>query len=158
MPFLLQADTVRVPFGHRPLPNGPLGRQFCSSSTLPIITPSQQESSFMYMDSHAQLSWCKDPTQLAHDAAYRVHPLRRKADRLEHRIDPNRTEVLYIPPRGAGSKRHKANPKRLALHSENLTASPRNSIKWLGVVQDTKLFPGPGRRQSCNHRVYTRPN
>jgi len=127
--------------------------------SLPIIAPSQQGSSFMYMNDHAQPSWSKDPTQLAHHAAYRVHLLRQKANGLRLRIDPNKTEVWYIPPRGAGSKRHKASPERLALRSENLTASPKNSIKWLGVVLDTKLFPlSQGHRQSCNHCVYSRPN
>jgi len=100
--------------------------------SLPIITSSQQGSSFMYMDDHAQLSWSKDPTQLAHHATYRVHLLRQKANGLGLRIDLNETEVLYIPPRGAGSKRHKANPERLALRSENLTASPKTRLNGSG--------------------------
>ena len=59
--------------------------------SLPIITPPQQETAFMYMNDHAQLSWSKHPIQLAHQASLRVNQLCTKARGLGLRVDPNKT-------------------------------------------------------------------
>jgi len=93
--------------------------------SLPIITPSPQGASFTYMDDHAQLSWSRDPTQLALHAAFRVQSLHQKAGVLGLRVDPNKTEILYIPPCGAGSKLHKTDPDWLTLRSGDLTVPQR---------------------------------
>jgi len=95
----------------------------------------------MYMDDHAQLSWSKHPIQLAHHASLRVSQLCVKARELGLRIDPSKTEVLYIPPRGARAKRSRIDPARTSTQVEGVFLSPRKSIKWLGVSLNPKLSP-----------------
>jgi len=97
--------------------------------SLPIIAPSQQGSSFMYMDDHAQLSWSKHPIQLVHHASLRVSQLCAKARGLGLRIDPSKTEVLYIPPRGARAKWSRIDPARISTQVEGVFLSPSKSIK-----------------------------
>ncbi|EGS20156.1 uncharacterized protein CTHT_0046630 [Thermochaetoides thermophila DSM 1495] len=107
--------------------------------TLNVDSAYPSGSPFMYMDDHAQPSWSKHPIQLAHHASLRVNQLCAKGRGLGLRIDPNKTEVLYIPPRGARAKRSRIDPARTSTQVEGVSLSPSKSIKWLGVSLDPKL-------------------
>ncbi|EGS22619.1 uncharacterized protein CTHT_0010910 [Thermochaetoides thermophila DSM 1495] len=93
---------------------------------------------------HAQLSWSKHPIQLAHHASLIVNQLCTKARGLGLEVDPNKTQVFYIPPPrpgGTGARRGKIDPTTILTQMERTSFLPGKSVKWLGVSLDPKLSP-----------------
>ena len=85
------------------------------------------------------------PIQLAHHASLRVNQLCTKARGLDLRVNPNKTEVFYVPspppPRGTGATRGRTDPTTISTQVERTSFLPGKSIKWLGVSLELKLSP-----------------
>ncbi|EGS22258.1 uncharacterized protein CTHT_0017770 [Thermochaetoides thermophila DSM 1495] len=128
---------------------------------MPLIIPSQQGSSSMYMDDHAQLSWSKSPMQLAYHAYLRTTLLCIKARGFGlRRILPKPRSSTS--PRGTGAKPYRADPPMKAAQVGGTSFHPSKSIKWLGVSLDRKAEPRDasgcqGIGDGPNHRVGETP-
>ncbi|EGS19356.1 uncharacterized protein CTHT_0048150 [Thermochaetoides thermophila DSM 1495] len=108
--------------------------------TLPLVRPSQG-AAFAYMDDHAQHTWSRDPFQLVYHASLRVAELCEKAQGLGLRIDPRKTDALYIPLRGKGVTKTRTETSKIHVTGGGQDVVPSHSIKWLVVTLDSRLSP-----------------
>ncbi|EGS17811.1 uncharacterized protein CTHT_0071610 [Thermochaetoides thermophila DSM 1495] len=106
--------------------------------TLPLARPSQG-AAFAYMDDYAQHTWSRDPFQLVYHPSLRASELCEKARGLGLRIDPRKTNALYIPPRGRGATKSRMDSSRIRVSGGGQDVVPSHSIKWLGVTLDSRL-------------------
>ncbi|EGS17144.1 uncharacterized protein CTHT_0064580, partial [Thermochaetoides thermophila DSM 1495] len=71
------------------------------------------------------------------------------------RVDPNKTEVLYIPPPGAtGARRGRIDPTTTSTQAERTSFLRGKSVKWLGVslAPSSALRPKQPRGRRRQHR------
>ncbi|KAK0701092.1 hypothetical protein B0T26DRAFT_611380, partial [Lasiosphaeria miniovina] len=59
------------------------------------------------------------------------------AEAIGLKVDPKKTELLYIPPQGRGSQARL--PERVVIATAAGPVRPSKSIKWLGIHLDRKL-------------------
>jgi len=77
-------------------------------------------------------SW---PFQLAYHACLRASELCEKARGLGLRIDPRKTDALYIPPpHGKGATKSTMDTSSIRVFGGDQNVVPSHSIKWLGVT------------------------
>ncbi|KAL2175921.1 uncharacterized protein P884DRAFT_204248, partial [Thermothelomyces heterothallicus CBS 202.75] len=91
------------------------------------------------MDDIAHHSFGHDFTQLVFHASYRAFQLEEAAKSIGLKLDPKKTEILYVPPSGRGSKTRipPIHSRKITMPSGTLQA--KSKIKWLGVGLDSKL-------------------
>ncbi|KAL8364558.1 hypothetical protein RB595_003714 [Gaeumannomyces hyphopodioides] len=99
-----------------------------------IVRAPSQGATFTYVDDIAQYSTDKDPELAVRRATMMAWLLDKDLRKAGMRLDPGKTELMYIPPGGTGA-RSRAVPKALRnLHLPAGRTCASTQVTWLGVA------------------------
>lgn len=97
-----------------------------------------QGPAFSYADDVSNLTVGTDVVQVVWKASERAFDLHRRAEALGLKLDPAKTEALYVPPQGRGSRRRiRTDPLTIATPAGPVRTA--KEVTWLGTHLDQKL-------------------
>ncbi|KAL8388754.1 hypothetical protein RB599_010079 [Gaeumannomyces hyphopodioides] len=99
-------------------------------------------STFTYMDDIAQYNVDRDPEKAARRATRMAWLLAEDLQKAGLKIDPGKTDLLYTPPGGPGSKGKAIPPLARSLYLPTGRKEASNQITWLGVTLKSTATEG----------------
>ncbi|KAL8299201.1 hypothetical protein RB594_003652 [Gaeumannomyces avenae] len=118
-----------------------------------VTRPPSWGATYTYMDDIAQFTTDPDPETAAQRATRMAWRLNKDLRKLGLRVDPNKTELLYLPPGGKGARGKAIPPNIRSLHLPTGRTTASKQITWLGVTLKAGAIGGLSLPANVTNRL-----